>query len=137
MSKTYSFFVEGIPVTQGSKCLGRTKTGRNYMRDVNGTRLRDWRNTIAKTAIARKIECLTGPVELWCHFYLPRGKTVKREHPTVKPDLDKLMRAVGDALTNIAWADDAQIIDHHSSKRYAPDGATNLREGVWIDIVEM
>ena len=40
------------------------------------------------------------------------------EHLTM-PDLDKLVRAVGDALTRIAWRDDSQIVAWHAYKHYA------------------
>ena len=35
------------------------------------------------------------------------------------PDLDKLVRAVGDALTRLAWRDDSQIVAWHAYKHYA------------------
>ena len=39
--------------------------------------------------------------------------------PTVKPDADKLLRALLDALTSQAWRDDAQVINASAAKRYA------------------
>jgi Holliday junction resolvase RusA-like endonuclease len=64
-------------------------------------------------------------VELW--FYLPRPSSVFREYPSVMPDTDKLVRAVGDGLTNGgAIADDARIVDLHAYKRYSVDGWTGV-----------
>ena len=41
-------------------------------------------------------------------FYLPRPKTVKRQWPTVRPDADKLLRAVLDLMTKAGvYCDDA------------------------------
>ena len=49
----------------------------------------------------------------------PRSVSVKdRPVPTVKPDLDKLVRAVLDALTGILWRDDAQVVTIIATKRY-------------------
>lgn len=62
-------------------------------------------------------------------FYLHKPKSVKRAQPTVKPDLDKMVRSVLDALTSAhVWNDDAQVITVVARKMYAdedhPEGAT-------------
>ena len=45
--------------------------------------------------------------------------------PDRRPDIDKLARAVLDALTMRVWRDDGQVIELHASKRYAyTSGAT-------------
>lgn len=46
------------------------------------------------------------------------GKKLIRH--TVRPDLDKLQRAVGDGITGILIADDATIDRWSVSKRYLP-----------------
>jgi Holliday junction resolvase RusA-like endonuclease len=43
-----------------------------------------------------------------------------RPDHTVKPDLDKLLRSLKDALTRILWRDDAQVVSVCISKAYAP-----------------
>ncbi len=50
--------------------------------------------------------------------------TPKRSTPpaTKRPDLDKLTRAVLDALSGIVWRDDSLIVDLHPSKRLAEIG---------------
>ena len=61
------------------------------------------------------------PVSLEVTYTLQRPKSVsvkKRPHPTAKPDLDKLARCLGDALTGFAYADDAQVIESVQRKRY-------------------
>ena len=53
-------------------------------------------------------------------FFMPRPKTVKRHMPTVTPDVDKLCRAVLDALTDAGvWVDDSQVVDLGATKIYA------------------
>lgn len=53
-------------------------------------------------------------VEIW--FYLAKPKSVKREYPTVKPDLDNFTKTL-DAFNNILFKDE-QIVDCNSHKRY-------------------
>jgi Holliday junction resolvase RusA-like endonuclease len=55
-------------------------------------------------------------------FYLDRPSsvsTVKRPYPTVPPDLDKLIRGVGDSLTGVVYDDDSQVIRTLAWKVYA------------------
>ena len=79
---------------------------------------------------------VSGPVELEVMFYLDRPSsvsTVKRPYPTVPPDLDKLIRGVGDALTGVVYDDDAQIIRMLAWKQYA-----DKREpGAFIRVAEL
>jgi Holliday junction resolvase RusA-like endonuclease len=57
------------------------------------------------------------------HFHLERPKTVRRLEPTVKPDLDKLVRAVLDGITDArAWNDDSQVIAVWATKSYGVPG---------------
>ncbi len=50
-------------------------------------------------------------------------KTVKREAPTGKRegDIDNLIKAVLDAMNEIVWEDDSQVIEITSSKTYTSD----------------
>jgi crossover junction endodeoxyribonuclease RusA len=116
-----AFDVLGRPAPQGSK----KSIGNN--RFVESSKfLPAWRNAVkfaAETAV--KIgswEPVSGPVELEVMFYLDRPSTIsatKRPHPTVPPDLDKLVRAVGDALTGVVYDDDSQVIRCLAWKVYA------------------
>jgi Holliday junction resolvase RusA-like endonuclease len=47
---------------------------------------------------------------------------------TVKPDSSNILKAVEDALNNIAYKDDSQICDSRSIKRYG------LKDNVTIEI---
>lgn len=69
------------------------------------------------------------PLEVKIEFYLtpPKSFTKKKlkaiadglfQH-TVKPDLDNLTKALLDALNDVAWHDDAQIIDLQVRKEYS------------------
>lgn len=67
----------------------------------------------------------TEPVEVWATFYLPKPPSVKRLLPSVPPDLDKLQRTLGDALSINCQVlkDDSLIVRWHASKLYASNPA--------------
>lgn len=115
--------VYGVPVPQGSKNVYRGR-----LVEAQGTKLKVWREEVKQAAAkVYQDEPLTGAIRLEVTFWMPRGKTVKRELPTVPPDGDKLLRAIGDSLTGTIYVDDSQITDCTIFKRYADDrmpGAT-------------
>jgi crossover junction endodeoxyribonuclease RusA len=43
-------------------------------------------------------------------FARPKGRDHLRGYPCVRPDVDKLCRALMDALTGVAYADDGQVV---------------------------
>ena len=117
-----SFTVPGIPAPKGSMRAIRTRKGKVAMKHDNA-RTEPWSLAVswrAKQAMGPRPP-IAGPVMLRVHFDMPRPKTVKREHPTAKPDVDKLLRAVLDAGTGILWRDDAQVVSVMGRKRYADD----------------
>lgn len=120
------FLVSGVPVTQGSKRLVRGR-----MIEASPV-LRVWRDTIATAARVALVEgrvhpVCEGPVGVGLVFHLPRGRTVRRVSPHVKPDLDKCVRAVFDALTVAGvWGDDGQVVWLRACKRYSVDGWTGV-----------
>lgn len=72
-------------------------------------------------ASAPQFAPIDAPVDLTVTFYLPRPRSAPRRvlFPATKPDLDKLTRAVGDALKGIAYTEDSRIVDLHIRKRFA------------------
>ena len=114
------FWVEGVPIPQGSKSLFRGR-----MVDAN-PKLKPWRRTVtaaAATALAgRDGFDPEAALFILLDFYLPRPKTVTRARPNVKPDGDKLLRAICDSISDAAvWVDDSRPVVHHSEKWYADD----------------
>jgi len=61
-------------------------------------------------------------------FTIKKPKTVKRDYPTVKPDVDNYIKSTLDALNGIAFIDDSQVIEIIASKKYGPVGS------IFIDI---
>jgi crossover junction endodeoxyribonuclease RusA len=110
--------VSGDPASQGSHSV---INGRIVQ--VNSAKHKKWRNAVVFAAldlIGEDWVPIDEPVELSVIFYLPRPKTATREFPAVMPDLDKLIRAVGDSLTTAGIiSDDSRIIAIHAHKLYA------------------
>ena len=79
---------------------------------------------------------LNGPVAVRCEFVFTRPKSHTRAEravpsKTTKPDGDKLLRCTLDALTGIAYVDDAQVADMRAVKRWAAEGEQG---GAWITV---
>jgi len=84
-----------------------------------GSALAVWRSTVALAARFEGAKPVEGAIGIEIIFRVRRPKTVKREFPTVAPDLDKYIRGVLDALTGIAYQDDSQVIDIKAQKVYS------------------
>ena len=89
-----------------------------------------WRKLVTETLEAANASCqpLEGAVALDVMFFLPRPKSVKRQFPSVKPDLDKLIRSINDSATDAGIvSDDSQVVEIVAYKCYAdtelPGGA--------------
>lgn len=109
-----SFFAEGRPVPQGS--MKFIKPG--VMIHARSAELASWRATIAYRAKEAGCHPIDSPICIKLRFQMPRPKTVKRTYPTVAPDVDKLIRAVLDGLTGVAYVDDAQVVRIVAEKVY-------------------
>jgi Holliday junction resolvase RusA-like endonuclease len=124
-----SFFVPGIPATQGSHkafiVKGEGGKPRAAVTAVSGKSLNDWRAMVRLCAS----QAWSGPpvscgVRMTLAFRFARPPSVtqrKRPVHSVKPDVDKLTRAVFDALTGVVYHDDSQVCRLDGvDKRYSP-----------------
>lgn len=147
MQEILTFTADGIPAPQGSKNTTAQKdragayTGKVSVYE-SSVKLKPWRQVVVNAARAADPGPPTeGPLILNIVFRLPRpkahfgtGRNAGRlkpsapEWPTKKPDVDKLERAILDALTIAkVYGDDSQVVIVHSCKVYAdydPPGAT-------------
>lgn len=123
-----TFTVYGTPAPGGGKIAGVTKNGRRYVRPDN-PRTAPWRDQVQQVAgeLMSGSELFGGPLMLVVKFYTPRPKSHYGKNgvvasapkfPAVRPDLTKLIRPLEDALKNIVWLDDAQIVTQYAEKRY-------------------
>jgi Holliday junction resolvase RusA-like endonuclease len=102
------------------------KAGHANMTSDN-PKMKPWRQQIGWTALSARTNAgLYEPfakgvaLTITCRFFLARPKSAPmlRVYPTVKPDTDKLLRAVGDALKGVLYVDDAQVVSWRGHKRY-------------------
>ena len=126
--KPVKFFTAGIPTTEGSHKYVGHRGGRPIVAHDN-PRLAAWRTLVTRDArnAAHTAEWHTphdGPVAVEAHFYLPRPKRPRfPNHAATKPDLDKLARAVGDALAAPSGplTEDSRIVTWILTKQWATD----------------
>jgi crossover junction endodeoxyribonuclease RusA len=87
-----------------------------------------WRNAIYQACAAVMDQPLTGAVEVEATFYLQEPKSARRSLPYVRPDIDKLARAVLDGLTGVAFGDDGQVVRLLCNKHYGEQLRERRRE---------
>ena len=125
----FTIWVPGIPQPQGSiQYKGRSRAGKPILTSDNA-RLKPWRQMITwLVSIAEDWQPIEGGVAVEINFVFTRpafhsGKkgllpSAPADH-LVKPDLDKLVRAVLDALTEAgAFRDDSQVVRILTTKAY-------------------
>lgn len=129
----------GDPVPQGSKKAWadpKSPTGVRMVED-QGERHASWRREVTaaatealwKAGVQEPVSC---PMSVLLTFKMLRGvgmygtgrnasviKPGAPAHPHKKPDLDKLVRAVFDSLTDArVWVDDSQVVAFTARKRF-------------------
>ena len=140
-----SIFVPGTARTAGSKSAFKNGRGKLHLTHA-GKHSKAWMDKVGWYVLQRvnRMILWEGPITLKLVFMRdrPKGhygqgrnagklKPSAPPYPTTKPDLDKLNRAVGDALTGIVWKDDSQVVNLESSKLYC---GPKDRPGVHITI---
>jgi crossover junction endodeoxyribonuclease RusA len=115
--------VFGLPGPQGSKKLvGRDRKGRGILIE-SSAKVKPWREAVKWAVLeyrrAHGSCCIEGPVRMEVTFTLPMPKSTKRESPSTRPDLSKLVRSTEDALTEVGiWEDDGRVVECISRKVY-------------------
>jgi Holliday junction resolvase RusA-like endonuclease len=117
MKTVYDIFVLGLPKAQPRPRL--TKTGHVY---TPGS-ANDWKETVIAEIMLHRKPVITVPVRLTVCFYFPVPKSVKQKDiyfpHAGKPDVDNLLKAVMDAMTQAnVWKDDTQVYRSHAEKWY-------------------
>lgn len=121
-----AFWVPGIPAPQGSMRAFMPRGSRLPVVTGDNPKTKPWRASVAYCAMqARgKRPLYQGPVMLQASFYLPRPKSLPKKvvDAIKKPDLDKLVRGVCDALKGVVWEDDSQVTSIVAIKNYGTPG---------------
>lgn len=117
-----SFTVYGHPQPQGSAKAFIPKNWKSAVITTDNKALKPWRQDVAGTAfnLLGSATPTKDAVEIQMVFYFERPKSTSKKilHKTTKPDVDKLCRAVADALTGIAFQDDSQVVLCVGAKRF-------------------
>jgi Holliday junction resolvase RusA-like endonuclease len=120
------FTVYGEPVAQGRPKFAVIA---GHARAYDPKKSRDYKDFV-KLAAAEHApkKLLEGPLSVRILVYrpIPKGfskkKTAEAEsgliRPTTKPDTDNYLKGIKDALKNVMWKDDSQIVDVYCSKWY-------------------
>lgn len=133
------WFAPGIPAPKGSARAVMSHGKPRLLASgstANKHALKSWAASVGWTAKAAMVRPLDGPVRVLCEFVFARPKSHTRAEravasKTTKPDADKLLRSTLDAMTGLAYVDDAQVADMRAVKRWAADGEAC---GAWITV---
>lgn len=130
-----SFTVYGTPQQRGSK-RAFSVGGKARLADANA-KSKPWMAAVSHAAgeAMGDRELITGPVRLdvaflfsriKSHYHTGKRSSELREGAPVyrdkAPDLDKLIRSIGDALTGVVYRDDSQVVEVQAVKIFT-DGA--------------
>lgn len=147
MSRVVRFFAAGKPATKGStRSFVNQKTGKAVTRG-DCARTKTWQGVVATAAVEAGVSPAPKgrAVSLRVTFYMARPKShygtgrnaarlkdsAPRAH-TTKPDADKLLRALKDGLTGIAYHDDSQVDRLEVSKVYVSQ--TQALQGAAVEV---
>lgn len=119
-----AFTVYGTPVPQGSLKAFTPKGWNRSILTSDNKKLKPWRQEVAGQAlhaVESAGESITrDPIGISVRFYFARPTSTSKKvlHKTTKPDIDKLLRGILDALTGIVFADDAQAVSESCVKLF-------------------
>jgi crossover junction endodeoxyribonuclease RusA len=126
-----TFTVIGHAQPQGSTKAFMPKGARYPVVTSDNPNLKGWRHLVADEAQRHASGGpLCGGVHVTLDFALQRPKSLPKRasQHLKKPDIDKLARAVLDALTGILYHDDSEVVRLDVTKRYAaPIEAPSVR----------
>lgn len=126
------FVVWGDAVPQGSM----SNYGHGRVTHSKREKLMDWRRTIAYAIQAKAPQfrhaLITAPVAIRVVFYFSRPASVPKKaiYKRTAPDLDKLQRALGDALEGTILKNDS-VICHWSPWKLYSDGGSRIEVEIW------
>jgi Holliday junction resolvase RusA-like endonuclease len=116
------FVVRGVAIPKGSTKAFMRPGLRFPVVTADNTKTKPWQEQVRMMAQEEAPRLLwLGAVRLEVGFFLPRPKSLPKKvlRHVRKPDLDKLLRAIKDALKGVIYRDDAQVVSVVTSKEYA------------------
>lgn len=132
-----SFFVPGQPVGKARPRVAR-HGGFSRLYTPEKTASYESRVAMAGHIAMRDCSVIDGPVSVRMEItvQIPASWSKKKHAaalagqvlPTTKPDIDNVEKAIFDALNNVVWRDDVQVVEVSKRKRYG------LTPGVSVSI---
>lgn len=127
MKSKIKFAVLGEPVAQG-RPRATTINGRVRMYDPKkSSDYKKYVRLVASQYAPSKL--LEGPLSMTVTVYRPSLKSFSKKkareaedgllRPTTKPDVDNYVKGIKDALKQVIWKDDSQVVDLRVSKYYS------------------
>jgi len=137
--RTLSITVHGCPAPQGSK----RHVGRGIMVE-SSAKVRPWREAVKFAALEVMGDAaqLTGPIAVKVWFVVSKPKSAPKKRKTwpitrSSGDIDKLLRATFDALTDAGvFGDDSQIVQVEAGKGYPVEHSALPHPGAIIEVKE-
>ena len=131
-----SFTVPGDPVAKA-----RARTFRNQwtgkVHGVTPEKTVNYENFVKWCASSCFPAPLAGPIVLTIHVYRKIPKSISRKQkaaaeqgvfrPTIKPDCSNYQKAIEDALNEIAYMDDSQVVSVHVHKFFSVNPRTEIQ----------
>jgi len=123
------FSIPGAPIGKGRP---RVTTAGGHAHAYTPVKTASYEAFVAQTYKSSfpRQNALTDPIDLVLRAYYPiptswpQSKKAKALAeiimPTVKPDLDNVIKCIADALNGVAWEDDKQIVSVRAEKHYSP-----------------
>ena len=144
MSTVYRFTIPGKPQGQArhrTRVVASKATGRAFAMNYDPKESVEWKNKVAFYAEKAGVKPLLGGVVLYVYAVMPRPQRLNRRTdpegllPHVgKPDWDNIGKGISDALTGIAYADDAQVFAARVIKMYhEKDGVPRTHVVIGVD----
>jgi Holliday junction resolvase RusA-like endonuclease len=121
------FTVYGEPVAQGRP---KATTIGGHVRMYDPKKSSDYKDYVKLVASEKAPKSLLeGALTMVVKIYRPMPKSFSKRksdqaeqgmlRPITKPDADNYLKAIKDALKNVIWKDDSQVVDVQVSKWYS------------------
>lgn len=140
MLTNLAFVVPGEPQGKGRARVGKVGGHARMFTPAKTVAYEGLVALAAQSAIGAAVP-FSGPlaVEIEAVHTVPASWSKKRRndalcgdvHPTTKPDIDNIVKAIADGGNGVAWVDDKQIVRLATMKRY---GET---PGVWVRVAAL
>jgi Holliday junction resolvase RusA-like endonuclease len=135
MSFMLTYMVEGTPVGKGRPKFARRG---NFVSTYTPIKTRDYEDLIkdASRKAMGSTELLETPVTVAIYITvpIPKSYSIKRikaclsgsERPIKKPDIDNVAKCFLDAMNEIVYKDDTQVLNLHITKVYGTVGMVEV-----------